>query len=72
MIRKKMYTHTSIYIYIQIYSYVYAYNIYKDIHNLKDKIHKIEDLKIHKSEIDNLERRITIFHAEHPATHLTE
>ena len=44
--------------------YEYDTDIYKDIHNLKDKIHKIEDLKIHKSEIDNLERRITIFHAE--------
>ena len=41
----------------------YDKDIYKDIHNLKDKIHKIGDLKTHKSEIDNLERRITIFHA---------
>ena len=44
--------------------YEYDIDIYKDIHNLKDKIHKIEDLKIHKSEIDNLERKITMFHAE--------
>ena len=34
----------------------YDSDLYKDIHNIKDKIHKIEDLKIHKSEIDNLEK----------------
>ena len=44
--------------------YEYDIAIYKDIHNLKEKIHKIEDLETYKSEIDNLERRITIFHAE--------
>ena len=43
--------------------YEYDTDIYKDIHNLKDKIHKIEDLKTYKREIDNLERRITLFHA---------
>ena len=42
----------------------YDLKIYKDIHNLKEKIHKIEDLEIYKNEINNLERRITIFHAE--------
>ena len=44
--------------------YEYDIAIYKDIHNLKEKIHKIDDLEIYKSEINNLERRITIFHAE--------
>ncbi len=42
----------------------YDSNIYKDIHNLKEKIHKIEHLETYKSEINNLERKITIFHAE--------
>ena len=37
--------------------------IYKDIHNLKERIHNIEDLKIHNKELNNLERKITIFHA---------
>ena len=43
--------------------YEYDTGIYKDIHGLKEKIHKIEDLETYKSEIDNLERRITVFHA---------
>ena len=38
--------------------------IYKDIHNLKEKIHKIQHLETYKSEINNLERKITIFHAK--------
>ena len=42
----------------------YDSGIFKDIHNLKDKIHKIEHLEIYKNEINNLERKITIFHAE--------
>ena len=42
----------------------YDSNIYKDIHNLKEKIHNIEHLDIYKNEINNLERKITIFHAE--------
>ena len=41
----------------------YDTDIYRDIHNLKDKIHNKEDLERNKTEIDNLERRITIFHA---------
>ena len=41
----------------------YDSNIYKDIRNLKEKINKIEDLKIYNKELDNLERKITIFHA---------
>ena len=42
----------------------YDLKIYKDIHNLKEKIHKIEHLEKYKDEINNLERSITIFHAE--------
>jgi anhydro-N-acetylmuramic acid kinase len=44
--------------------YEYNPNIYQDIHNLKEKIHKIEHLKIYHNELKDLERRITIFHAE--------
>jgi len=42
----------------------YDLKIYKDIHNLKEKIHKIEHLDKYKDQINNLERNITIFHAE--------
>jgi len=42
----------------------YDLDIYKDIHNLKEKIHKIEHLETYSNEINNLERKITIFHAE--------
>jgi len=42
----------------------YDLKIYKDIHNLKEKIHKIEHLEKYKNEINDLERNITIFHAE--------
>ena len=42
----------------------YDNDIYKDIHNLKEKIHKISHLETFKNEINNLERKITIFHAE--------
>tara|TARA_B100000035_G_scaffold267947_1_gene241243 strand:+ start:6122 stop:7240 length:1119 start_codon:yes stop_codon:yes gene_type:complete len=38
--------------------------IYKDIHNLKDKIHKSEDLKFFQKELNILERKLTIFHAK--------
>ncbi len=44
--------------------YEYSSDIYRDIHNLKEKIHKIEHLNLHNNEINNLERKITIFHAE--------
>ena len=43
--------------------YEYDSNVYKDIHNLKEKIHKAAHLKIYDSEINTLERKITIFHA---------
>ena len=41
----------------------YDIDIYRDIHNLKEKIHKIEHLEKFKNKIDNLERKITIFHS---------
>ena len=36
----------------------YDLKIYKDIHSLKEKIHKTEHLKKYKNEINNLERNI--------------
>jgi len=42
----------------------YESKIYKDIHNLKEKIHKAEHLEKYRDEINNLERNITTFHAE--------
>ena len=42
----------------------YDSEIYKDIHNLKEKIHSINHLDKFKDEIKNLERKITIFHAK--------
>ena len=42
----------------------YELKIYKDIHNLKEKIHKVEHLKLYNQDLNNLERKITIFHAE--------
>ena len=42
----------------------YESDMYKDIHNLKEKIHKIEHLKKYDEELNILERKITIFHAK--------
>ena len=42
----------------------YDSNIYRDIHSLKEKIHKISHLEDFESELNDLERKITIFHAE--------
>ena len=42
----------------------YDSSIYKDIHNLKDKISKFEHLKKYSKDIDEVERKITIFNAE--------
>ena len=42
----------------------YDSNIYRDIHTLKEKIHKISHLEEFDSELNDLERKITIFHAE--------
>ena len=44
--------------------YEYDLAIYKDIHNIKDKIHKIEDLEKYSKDLINLERKLTIFHAK--------
>ena len=42
----------------------YDTDIFKGIHSIKEKIDKIEHLELHKDEINNLERKITIFHAK--------
>ena len=42
----------------------YDKKIYKNIHNLREKILLSDDLKQNKNEIDNLEREITFFHAK--------
>ena len=42
----------------------YDSNIYRDIHTLKEKIHNIFHLEKFDSELNDLERKITIFHAE--------
>jgi len=44
--------------------YEYDSDIYKDIHKLKEKIHKTEHLEKYNEELNNLERKITIFHAK--------
>tara|TARA_Y100001958_G_scaffold155441_1_gene146115 strand:+ start:580 stop:1698 length:1119 start_codon:yes stop_codon:yes gene_type:complete len=44
--------------------YEYDLDIFKDIHNMKQKIHKNEHLKIYNKELNYLERKITIFHAK--------
>jgi anhydro-N-acetylmuramic acid kinase len=42
----------------------YDSNIYRDIHSLKEKIHKFSHLIEFDDELNDLERKITIFHAE--------
>ena len=42
----------------------YDSDIYKDIHNLKEKIHTVDHLEKYAEELNNLERKITLFHAE--------
>ncbi len=44
--------------------YKYDDNFINKISNLKDKINKPEDLKIHQNDLKNLERELTILHAE--------
>ncbi len=44
--------------------YEYDSDIYKGIHKLKEKIHKIEHLENYYEDLNNLERKITIFHAK--------
>ena len=52
--------------YNEILSQYFKYDqkIYDDIHNIRDKILKREDLIINKNEINDLEREITLFHAK--------
>jgi len=42
----------------------YDLNIYREIHTLKEKIHNISHLEDFDTELNDLERKITIFHAE--------
>ena len=42
----------------------YDQKIYENLHNLKEKITKLEDLKKNENEINNLEKEITLFHAK--------
>ncbi len=42
----------------------YDNNIYRDIHSLKEKIHNISHLEEFNIELNDLERKITIFHAK--------
>jgi anhydro-N-acetylmuramic acid kinase len=44
--------------------YEYDTDIYQDIHNLKEKIHDAKNLRTFKKELNNLERKITLFHAK--------
>ena len=42
----------------------YDSSIYEGIHNLKEKIYNFKDLNKHQNEINELARKITIFHAK--------
>ena len=42
----------------------YDSDIYKELHHIKDKILNINDLKIFSKELNDLERKITLFHAK--------
>ena len=42
----------------------YDTDIYKDIHNIKEKINKKEHLKTFTKELNDLERKLTVFHAQ--------
>ena len=42
----------------------YDSDIFRDIHNLKEKIQKIDNLDKYNNELNDLERKITIFHAK--------
>ena len=42
----------------------YNNEIFKEIHNLKEKINKSKDLKTFSNEINLLEKNITLFHAK--------
>jgi len=42
----------------------YNHEIYKDFHNLKEKVQNIKDLLKFKIELNEIERKITLFHAK--------
>ena len=42
----------------------YDSSIYRNFHTLKEKIHKIEHLEEFENDLNDLERKITIFHAK--------
>jgi len=44
--------------------YEYSQGIYKDLTKLRDKIKSLKDLKKFSSELKNIERKITLFHAQ--------
>ena len=44
--------------------YEYDNQIYRNIHNLKEKIHNLNDLKNFSKELNDLEKKITLFHAK--------
>ena len=43
--------------------YKYDQKIYENLHNLRVKILKVSNLSENKNEINNLEKEITLFHA---------
>ena len=44
--------------------YEYDTDIYQEIHRLKEKVHKLDDLNNLEKELKDLERKITLFHAK--------
>ena len=44
--------------------YEYDSTIYNGIHSLKKKIHSLSDINNHSTEIREIERKITLFHAK--------
>ena len=42
----------------------YTNEIYENIHNLREKINKPQDLKTHSKELENLEKEITLYHVD--------
>tara|TARA_A100001011_G_scaffold400224_1_gene513333 strand:- start:716 stop:1840 length:1125 start_codon:yes stop_codon:yes gene_type:complete len=52
------------YIAIKDKYFKYDERIYQNIHFLKDKIHNLKDLKLLNKEINELERKITLFHSK--------
>ena len=52
--------------YKEVLNRYFAYNteIYENLHKLRDKILKIQDLQKYSNEINNLEKELTLFHAK--------